>query len=254
MSTTPDTPAKTTPPRGLREEGGRAPTKEESALTVAETERVRAEIAKLKAETAKTEAEAENAGNMAIISRLARESAVRETAALLANNDYNRVYLFNGPVTEGTVRVAIAKLTEWHRIFPGEDIEIVFSSGGGSIVDGMALYDYLQDLRAQGHRITTSTLGIAASMAGILLQAGDVRTMGREAWLMIHEAAFRTEGKIGEIEDTVDWIKKVQERVLLIFAMRSKMTTEEIRAKWTRRDWWIDSDEALRLGLVDALR
>jgi len=32
------------------------------------------------------------------------------------------------------------------------------------------------------------------------------------------------------------------------------MTTEEIRAKWTRRDWWIDSDEALRLGLVDALR
>jgi ATP-dependent Clp endopeptidase proteolytic subunit ClpP len=133
-------------------------------------------------------------------------------------------------------------------------MEIIFSSGGGSIVDGMALYDFIQDLRAQGHRITTSTLGIAASMAGILLQAGDVRTMGREAWLMIHEAAFRTEGKIGEIEDTVDWIKKVQERVLLIFAARSQMSAEDIRAKWTRRDWWIDSDEALQLGLVDALR
>ena len=232
----------------------RLPTKEEAELTIAETEKVRFEIAKLKAEADKTAAEAENAANMAIISRLARENTEREVRASLASNDFNRVYLFNGSVTEATVRLAINRLTEWHRVYPGEDMEIIFSSGGGSIVDGMALYDFITDLRASGHRITTSTLGIAASMAGILLQAGDVRTMGREAWLMIHEAAFRTEGKIGEIEDTVDWIKKVQERVLLIFAMRSKMTTEEIRAKWTRRDWWIDSDEALRLGLVDALR
>jgi len=232
----------------------RPPTKEETELTVAETERARAEIAKLKAEVAKTLAEAENAANMAIISRLAREGAEREVRATLASNDNNRVYLFCGAVTESSVRLAINRLTEWDRVYPGEDMEIVFMSGGGSIVDGMALYDYITDLRASGHRITTSTLGIAASMAGILLQAGDRRTMGREAWLMIHEAAFRTEGKIGEIEDTVDWIKKVQERVLMIFASRSSMTAEEIRAKWTRRDWWIDSDEALRLGLVDALR
>jgi ATP-dependent Clp endopeptidase proteolytic subunit ClpP len=232
----------------------RLPTKEEAELTIAETEKVRFEIAKLKAEADKTAAEAENAANMAIISRLARENTEREVRASLASNDFNRVYLFNGSVTEATVRLAINRLTEWHRVYPGEDMEIIFSSGGGSIVDGMALYDFITDLRASGHRITTSTLGIAASMAGILLQAGDVRTMGREAWLMIHEAAFRTEGKIGEIEDTVDWIKKVQERVLMIFASRSTMTTEEIRAKWTRRDWWIDSDEALRLGLVDALR
>ncbi len=191
---------------------------------------------------------------MAIIARYAREAVERETAEKLSSNDYNRVLLFNGSVSEGSVKLAINRLTEWHRLSPGAPIEVIFSSGGGSVVDGMALFDFLTDLRNSGHRVTTSTLGVAASMAGILLQAGDWRTMGREAWLMIHEASFHAEGKVGEIDDTVEWVKKVQERVLRIFAERSHMTVDEIREKWNRRNWWIDSDEALRLGLVDALR
>jgi len=234
--------------------GERLPTKEEAALTVAETEKVRAETAKLEAETARARSEAENAANMSIVARYAREAVERETAALLASNDYHRVYLFNGSVGDASVRLAVNRLTEWHRLFPKQDIEIIFNSGGGDAVSGMQLFDFIVDLRNQGHRITTSCLGVAASMAGILLQAGDWRTMGKEAWLMIHEASFHTEGKTGEVEDTVEWIKKVQERVLLIFASRSNMSVEEIREKWLRRNWWIDSDEALRRGLVDALR
>ncbi len=242
------------PPDDNPERPKKAPSKEKAALLLAETERTQAETAKLRAEAAKTEAEAENAANMAIIARLARENTEREAATALAGNDYNRVYLFNGSVTESSVRMAINRLTEWHRLYPDEPFEIIFSSGGGSVVDGMALFDFISDLKAQGHYITTSCLGVAASMAGILLQAGDRRTMGREAWLMIHEASFRTEGKIGEVEDTVEWIKKVQERVLDIFAGRSKMPRGEIKEKWLRRDWWIDSAEALRLGFIDALR
>jgi ATP-dependent protease ClpP protease subunit len=152
------------------------------------------------------------------------------------------------------VKLAINRLTEWDRLYPKEPIQIVFTSGGGSVVDGMALFDFILGLRKAGHRVTTSTLGMAASMAGILLQAGDVRTMGKEAWLMIHEASFRTEGKIGEVEDTVEWIKKVQERVLDIFASRSIMPRAEIKEKWLRRDWWIDSDSALQHGFVDSIR
>jgi len=234
--------------------GERLPTKEEAALTVAETEKVRAETAKLEAETARARSEAENAANMSIVARYAREAVERETAALLAGNDYHRVYLFNGSITESSVRLTINRLTEWSRLFPRQDIEIIFDSGGGSIVDGMALFDFILDLRHQGHRITTSALGVAASMASILLQAGDWRTMGSEAWLMIHEASFHVEGKMGEVEDTTDWVKKVQERVLRIFASRSTLTVEEIKEMWSRRNRWIDSDEALRLGFVDALR
>ena len=251
----PDTKAPPARPSQRQESmGERLPTKEEAALTVAETEKVRAETAKLEAETARAISEAENAANMTIVARYARESVERETAATFAANDYHRVYLFNGLVGEGSVRLAINRLTEWHRLYPGKDIEIIFTSGGGSVVDGMALFDFILDLRAQGHRVTTSSLGIAASIAGILLQAGDWRTMGKEAWMMIHEASFHAEGKTFEVEDTVEWIKKVQERILDIFAERSTMNHEEIKEKWSRRNWWIDSAEALRLGFVDALR
>ena len=239
----------------------RLPTAEETDLTIAATEQTRAETARLRAETAKLEAEtaraiseAENAANMAILARFARENTERETAAALAGNEYNRLYLFNGAVSDASVKYAINKLTEWDRLYPKQDIEIIFNSGGGSADDGLCLFNFILGLRKAGHKVTTSTLGICASMAGILLQAGDWRTMGKEAWLMIHEASFRAEGKSGEVEDTVEWIKRLQERILGIFAERSHMTVEELRTKWLRRDWWIDSGEALSLGLVDAIR
>jgi ATP-dependent Clp endopeptidase proteolytic subunit ClpP len=231
----------------------RAPTAEEAAKTIAETEKLRAEIAKINAEVMRAQADAETATHMAAVARIARDERERDELALLAGNDYNRVYLFNGVVSESSVKLAINRLTEWHRLYPKQDIQIVFTSGGGSVVDGMALFDFILGLRRQGHKVTTSTLGMAASMAGILLQAGDVRTMGKQAWLMIHEASFHTEGKIGEVEDTVEWIKKVQERVLDIFAERSTMPREEIKDRWLRRNWWIDSDNALELGFVDVI-
>jgi ATP-dependent protease ClpP protease subunit len=95
---------------------------------------------------------------------------------------------------------------------------------------------------------------MAASMAGILLQAGHQRIMGRESWLMIHEASFSASGKTGDVEDTVEWVKAMQERILNIFATRSKMTKSALKRKWTRKNWWISSDEALKLGFVDEIR
>jgi ATP-dependent Clp protease protease subunit len=246
----------------------RQPTAEETARTQAETAKLDAEIEEVKANVAKTAAEitklnaearkavadAATAEELFVINRIMREEAERKLKNELASNEHHQVYLFNSAVSEATVKLCIQRLTEWHRVYPGKPFEIIFTSPGGAIIDGMALFDFIQFLRRNGHHITTSTLGYAASMAGILLQAGDTRAMGREAWLMIHEASFGAQGKIGEIEDTVEWVKKVQERVLGIFASRSKMSKRAIKSKWTRKDWWIDSDEALELGLVDELR
>ena len=63
-------------------------------------------------------------------------------------------------------------------------MEIVFSSPGGGIISGFELFDFMQDLRSKGHKITTGSLGYAASMAGILLQAGDVRWIGHQSWMI----------------------------------------------------------------------
>src|SRR5574341_658348 len=117
----------------------------------------------------------------------------------------------------------------------------------------MALWDFLLELRQRGHKLTTVARGYAASMAGILLQAGDERVIGPESWLLIHEASFGVVGSYGEVEDRVEWVKKIQARILDIFASRSKLSRSQIKRRWHRKDWWLDSDEALKLGFVDRI-
>jgi ATP-dependent Clp endopeptidase proteolytic subunit ClpP len=171
-----------------------------------------------------------------------------------ASDERNFLYRFNDKVSKDTVRHCMETLTEWHRLDPECAIEIIFSSPGGSIIDGFELFDFLQDLRNKGHHLTTGTLGYAASMAGVLLQAGDVRWVGQQAWVMIHRAAFGAWGKTYEIEDEVNFIKRIEERILAIFTSRSSLTKSKIKRNWDRKDWWISADEALNMGLVDEIR
>jgi len=118
----------------------------------------------------------------------------------------------------------------------------------------MALFDHIVTMRANGWHVTTTARGYAASMAGILLQAGDVRTMGRQSYLLIHEVQAAAMGTMGEIEDEVEFLKKIQNRILSIFAERSRLTVPQLRRRWKRKNWWLDSDEALKLGIVDEVR
>jgi ATP-dependent Clp protease, protease subunit len=185
---------------------------------------------------------------------LARER--RKEDSELADNKYHHRYLFVGGVSTASVSACIEQLTRWSRQNPGCDIEIVFTSPGGSVIDGFVLFDFVRSLSRGGHRITTGCLGMAASMAGILLQMGDHRWVGQEGWVMIHRAAFGASGKTFEVEDEVEWVKRVEKRILSIFVNRSggKLTVEKIRRNWDRKDWWLTSDEALALGVVDEIR
>ena len=172
----------------------------------------------------------------------------------LARDSYHHVYIFSEVVKEASVSECIDQLSEWSRLDPACDIEIVFNSPGGSVIAGMHLFDHIQALKLKGHKVTTVALGMAASMAGILLQAGTNRVMGKEAILMLHEISSVAMGKVGEIEDTVKLIEIWMERVARIFAERSKLTPTQIKNRMRRKDWWLDSDEALKLGLVDEVR
>ena len=82
-----------------------------------------------------------------------------------------------------------AQINQWIRVAPkGEtlDIEIVFDSPGGDLFSGMHLFDFVNWQRSKGHRFTTVALGNAASMAGILIQCGTTRVIGRESYLLYH--------------------------------------------------------------------
>ncbi len=245
-------------------------------LSPEETEKIRAETLKLQAETEQAAVRAEldfqklradarkaeaEASNLEI--KLREEERRQKT--LLADDIYHHVYRFSDTVSSSSVASCMSRLAYWDRNDPKCPIEIIFSSPGGSVIDGMVLFDYIGTIRRSGHKVTTSTMGWAASMAGILLQAGDHRVMYREAWVLIHEVSFGTSGKIGEIEDTVNWARRMDERVIDIFTERCRqagvagtanhpLSRAKIKKGWTRKDWWLDSAECLDFGLVDEVR
>lgn len=232
---------------------------------------IEALVLKYKAEAAKFEAEARKANTEAAQSECAlkdQEIDLRQKqrieTELLALDTYNYTYRYSAAVDDSTVKACLDKLTFWHRTAPTADIEIIFNSPGGSVFAGMDLFDYIQDLRAD-HTVTTVARGYAASMGGILLQAGTKRVMGREAYILIHEVSTWAAGKVGEIEDEYLFLKKISDRVVGIFAERARqagangtashpITAAQVRKNWNRTDWWLDSTEALKLGIVDELR
>lgn len=214
----------------------------------------KAEVEKLKAETRKELAEAVKAELEADFANIELDKRKHDVARQEAADEENHLYRFSGEVSRSTCVQCMRKLTEWSRLDPKCDIEIIFSSPGGSIIDGFELFDHIQHLRNKGHHITTGTLGMAASMAGILLQAGDTRWVGHQAWVMIHRAAFGAWGKTYEIEDEVEFVKRIEERILDIFTCRSKLTKHKIKKNWDRKDWWISAEEAKELKLVDEIR
>ena len=94
-------------------------------------------------------------------------------------------YFFVTEVNATSVSACMAQLHKWTNEFPATkegalpNFAIIFSTGGGVVVDGLALYDFIRALSARGHHITTVALGQAASMGVPLLLAGDTRLIGQ---------------------------------------------------------------------------
>ena len=242
----------------MSEENNESRTPEELAadiaLKTAEVRKTEAEATNTEALARKNIAEAETAELELIKTKLEIDQKQESRDKQKAVDEENFLYRFNTEVSGTSVKACMTKLTEWSRVNPKCNIEIIFSSPGGSIIDGFELFDFIQHLRNQSHHVTTGSLGYAASMAGILLQAGDTRWIGHQAWMMIHRAAFGAYGKTFEVEDEVKLVKRMEERILDIFTTRSKLTANKIKRNWDRKDWWISADECLSLGLVDEVR
>lgn len=171
-----------------------------------------------------------------------------------AKAEENRIYTFYGAVSSSSVGPALKSLGEWHRRDASAPIELIFNSPGGNVLDGLALFDYIQELRHRGTPINTVTMGMAASMGGILLQAGEKRIASKNSLILIHEVSAGAGGKVSEIEDQLKFMEVLQAKCLAILAERSSMTVKQIATKWKKTDWWLGADEALKLGFVDEVR
>lgn len=178
----------------------------------------------------------------------------RYEAGQAADADQQRVYTLYSEISQHTVEKAIATLSKWSRRDPDADITIVLNSPGGSVFDGLALFDFIRDLSGRGHHVHIHAMGMAASMGGVLLQAGDTRTMSSNAFMLIHEVSSLGIGSLTAIEDEVKFLKELQKRCVNILTSKSELTPQRIQANWRRKDWWLNAEECLNLKLVDEVR
>jgi len=204
-----------------------------------------ADHVEFKAREAKADAE---------VSEIEAEELTRKYQEFRSNDNFHQVYRFNTDVRSKSVGNCLGRLKTWSRLNPSSEIEVIFNSPGGDIMEGMALFDFIQGLRQDGHKITTGSAGMAASMAGILLQAGDHRWVGQQTWILIHRASFGVAGSTFDVEDQLEFIKRIEQRIVDIFVSRSKLDEDTIKEKWERKDWWITAEEALELNLVDEIK
>lgn len=174
-----------------------------------------------------------------------------EVKDLEASADENFSYPFYGDINEATAARCIQTMDMWSRRSPKAPITITFSSQGGSVVSGLAIYDFIKELQRRGHVVTTKALGMAASMACVLLQAGDDRVMTRHSLLMVHEGSAVLAGSKGEIADMQNLVTKLEKKASVILCERSNLTTTSLKRLMKRTDVWLDSDEAIKHGLVD---
>jgi ATP-dependent protease ClpP protease subunit len=179
--------------------------------------------------------------------------ARRRDAETRSEAGHDLTYTFYDEVNEVTVRAAMATLGAWSRREPGADLRIVLNSPGGRVLDGLALVDFLTGLRRAGHHLRIEVLGRAASMGGVVLQAADERVMGANSFLLVHEVSGGAEGRSSELGDRVEFYEQMERRIVALLSSRSQLTERQIRSRWTRKDWWLGAQEAVAVGLADAV-
>lgn len=228
-------------------------------LDQSEIERNQAEAEKFRAERDEAAAEARKKTAEAEVAEISLAAKRRAEEDELAKNVHHKVYVFDSDVNSSSVKSCKNQLTIWHRNCPNCEVEIQVNSPGGSIVDGFDLIDFIRDFRNKGHKVSMVAFGYAASMAGVIMQAADTRVMGKHAFMLIHEGSLGAIGDFGKVEDRLKLMENFHTKILELFEERakpknSKTTKAFIKKRWHRNDWWLPSEEALRLGFIDEVR
>jgi len=162
-----------------------------------------------------------------------------------------RVIFFSGAVEENMCNVAIAQLLFLEAENPEAPISMYIKSPGGSVYDGMGVYDVMQYIKSPVHTYVT---GWAASMGSFIAQAGEPghRYLLPRSVTMIHQPSSGTRGKVSDMEiDLMESLRIKKEMTELYVKHNSRGTTYEQFVDLLDRDRWLTAQQALDLGLAD---
>jgi ATP-dependent Clp protease protease subunit len=160
-----------------------------------------------------------------------------------------RIIFMVGPVTDQTASLVVAQLLFLEAENPEKDISLYINSPGGSVYDGMAIFDTMQFIRPD---VSTLCTGFAASMGTFLLNAGakGKRYALPNARIMIHQPSGGSQGTAADIAIQAKEVVYLRGRLNAIMAERTEKNEEEV-ARDTDRDNFMSADQARDYGLID---
>jgi ATP-dependent Clp protease protease subunit len=161
----------------------------------------------------------------------------------------DRIVFVTGEIDDTMANLVIAQLLFLESEDPDKDIHLYINSPGGSVSAGLAIYDTMQYIKPD---VSTICMGMAASMASVLLAAGapGKRFALPYSRVMIHQPLGGVQGQASEIEITAREILRLRDEMNGILASHTGQTKEKI-AQDTDRDNYMSSQEAKEYGLID---
>lgn len=161
----------------------------------------------------------------------------------------DRIIFLGEQVNEHTANVVVAQLLHLANEDPKKDIQLYINSPGGSVYDGLAIYDTMQFIKPD---VATYGIGLQASMGAFLLSSGakGKRFMLPNSRAMIHQPSSGTQGKISDQEITLREGLRLKQRLNEILAKNTGQKLSKIE-KDVDRDFWMSAEESVEYGLAD---
>jgi ATP-dependent Clp protease protease subunit len=160
-----------------------------------------------------------------------------------------RIIFLGEDVNEHTASLIVAQMLFLEAEDPKKEIKFYINSPGGSVYDGLAIYDTVQHLKCD---VATYGMGLQASMGAFLLSSGTKgkRFLLPNATVMIHQPSAGTQGKVSDMEISLKEGIRLKKRLTEILAKNCGKTYDELE-KAQDRDNWMSAEEAKKFGLVD---
>ena len=163
----------------------------------------------------------------------------------------DRIIFLGTAIDDYTANTLQAQLLYLDSADPGKDISIYINSPGGSVYAGLGIYDTMQFVQSD---VATTCTGMAASMAAVLLVAGQEgkRAALPHSRVMIHQPLGGAQGQASDIEITAREIMKLKKELYTIISEHSHTEFDKVWAD-SDRDYWMTASEAKDYGMVDRI-
>lgn len=162
-----------------------------------------------------------------------------------------RIIFISGEIEDMMANTVVAQLLFLEAEDPDKDINIYINSPGGSITAGMAIYDTMQLIKP---KVSTICVGMAASMAAVLLAAGEKgkRKALPNSEIMIHQPLGGARGQATDVRIQAERLQKTKDHMNKLLSELTGQPIEKVAVD-TERDYFMSAEEGLAYGLIDEI-